>query len=68
MFAKLFILFAVLVVALARPQQIYSGYGYNNYGYTYPGYVGYPGYSPLAYGSYGGYAASPYNLGYGYGY
>ncbi|KAF9803030.1 hypothetical protein SFRURICE_012275 [Spodoptera frugiperda] len=67
MFAKLLILFAVLAVALARPQ-FYSGYG--NYASSYPGYYGYSGYSgysnPLSYGSYGTYGASPYSYGYGY--
>ncbi|KAH9637217.1 hypothetical protein HF086_016239 [Spodoptera exigua] len=61
------ILFAVLAVALARPQ-FYSGYG--SYASGYPGYYGYSGYSgysnPLSYGSYGAYGASPYNYGYGY--
>ncbi|KAG6442286.1 hypothetical protein O3G_MSEX002243 [Manduca sexta] len=70
MLAKLIVLFAVVAVALARPQ-LYSGYGYSNYGVGYPsyGYSGYSGYSsPVAYGGYGAYGASPYNYGYGYGY
>ena len=67
MLAKLITLFAVLALALARPQ-LYPSYGYNNYAVGYPGY-GYSGYgSPVGYGSYGTYGASPYNYGYGYGY
>lgn len=57
----------MLALAVARPQ-LYSGYGYDNYGVGYPGY-GYFGYgNPVGYASYATYGASPYNYGYGYGY